>query len=295
MKRDHRIALGTLAAIGVVTAAWWALALWPAPGATPEWLARARAVCFNATESGLPGTSGWMLLIGQPLGMLGLFVVGWGRTLRGALAELGRSWSGRVVMVGAVLLAVAGFSAAGVQVARATEAASFTPPADELPPPTYPRLDRPVPADELVDQHGESVSVRDFRGETVLVTFAFGHCATICPVVVQRALSARDELPAGLKPRVVVVTLDPWRDTPERLPHLAEKWELGPHDRVLSGEVDAVEAALDAWDVPRARDLTTGDITHPALVYVVDAEGTVAYASTGGTRALVELVKRLDP
>jgi hypothetical protein len=37
-----------------------------------------------------------------------------------------------------------------------------------------------------------------------------------------------------------------------------------------------VEAALDAWDVPRTRDLATGEVTHPSLVYVIDAAGRIA-------------------
>ena len=55
-----------------------------------------------------------------------------------------------------------------------------------------------------------------------------------------------------------------------------------------------VEAALDAWEVPRRRNERTGEVTHPSLVYVIDEEGRIAYASTGGVAALVSLVQRLD-
>jgi cytochrome oxidase Cu insertion factor (SCO1/SenC/PrrC family) len=51
-------------------------------------------------------------------------------------------------------------------------------------------------------------------------------------------------------------------------------------------------AALDAWNIPRSRDLQTGDIVHPALVYVIDPEGRIAYALQGDPDALVELVRR---
>ena len=36
------LALGALAVILGVTAAWWALALWPAGDVEPEWLARGK-------------------------------------------------------------------------------------------------------------------------------------------------------------------------------------------------------------------------------------------------------------
>ena len=37
----------------------------------------------------------------------------------------------------------------------------------------------------------------------------------------------------------------------------------------------------------------TGDVTHPPLVYILDAEGRIAYATTGGVEAMVELLGRV--
>ena len=47
LERREAVALGGLAAIVLISAAWWALALWPAGDLPPEWLARTRAVCFG--------------------------------------------------------------------------------------------------------------------------------------------------------------------------------------------------------------------------------------------------------
>jgi len=66
--------IGLVALLGI-TVAWWALALWPVEGVPPAWLERARAVCFNAGPSGLPDASGWLLLVGQPIGMLAVLMV----------------------------------------------------------------------------------------------------------------------------------------------------------------------------------------------------------------------------
>ena len=74
-----------------------------------------------------------------------------------------------------------------------------------------------------------------------------------------------------------------------------EQFELDPElDFVVSGSVDDVTAALDAWQIPRERDEATGDVTHPAIVYLIDQEGTLAFASTGGVRQMVSLAQRLD-
>jgi cytochrome oxidase Cu insertion factor (SCO1/SenC/PrrC family) len=91
---------------------------------------------------------------------------------------------------------------------------------------------------------------------------------------------------------VVVVTLDPWRDTPSRLPHLARHWKLGEDGFVLSGAVGEVTALLDRWQVARERDPRTGLVTHPPLVYVLGADGRIAYATSGGTETVLELATR---
>jgi cytochrome oxidase Cu insertion factor (SCO1/SenC/PrrC family) len=129
----------------------------------------------------------------------------------------------------------------------------------------------------------------------VLVTFAFAHCTTICPVIVKQTLDAQAMLRGSpAYPAVLIVTLDPWRDTPSRLPALAESWQLPAGDAfVLSGAVEQVESVLNAWNIPRSRNESTGDVTHPSLVYVVDNNGRIAFASTGGSENLAALLRRL--
>src|SRR5690606_31610936 len=46
-------AVAALVLIALVTASWWALALWPIDGAS-DWIVRTREVCFGATRDGLP-------------------------------------------------------------------------------------------------------------------------------------------------------------------------------------------------------------------------------------------------
>jgi cytochrome oxidase Cu insertion factor (SCO1/SenC/PrrC family) len=124
------------------------------------------------------------------------------------------------------------------------------------------------------------------------VTFAFGHCTTICPAVVHQARQTR--LEAGEDLAIVVLTLDPWRDTPSRLPALLVQFGLDPErDFVVGGGVEAVNEALDSWGIPRERDEVTGDVIHPGIVYMVEPDGTVAFGSTGGIAQMVSLVGRL--
>jgi len=284
--------LGAVGFILTVSVAWWALALWSVPGA-PQWLARARTVCFNITETGLPDAKGWLLLLGQPPAMLTMLMVGWGGDVRASMRRVLALPAGRAttLLVAAGLLVGLGSAAVVVGEAR-------LPPmewsADEPAPETYPRLDRPWPvATGLVDASGAPFSLASLEGRPAMVTFAFGHCETICPIVVHRARSARIELERGWA--IVVLTLDPWRDTPSRLSALVDQFALDPErDFVVSGSVESVNAALDAWLVPRERDERSGDVTHPAIVYFVQADGTISYASSGGVAQMVSLARRSE-
>jgi hypothetical protein len=38
-----------------------------------------------------------------------------------------------------------------------------------------------------------------------------------------------------------------------------------------------VNKVLDAYEVPRSRDKKTGDLAHPPIVHLIDAQGTLVY------------------
>ena len=290
---DRRLALASLSALLAITAGWWALALWPTAEDPAAWLVRARQACFNTGPEGLPDASGWLLLIGQPIGMLAVLVAISGRALRRGLALLRRTPRGMAALVGLASVTSLGLGLATARVLEATGQPTWAGPAPL--PLTYPRLDRPTPEFSLVDQRGERVSLHRFRGRPTLVTFAFGHCEAVCPITVQQTLEAQRRVRevGDTAPAVLVLTLDPWRDTPARLPHLARIWDIGADAHVLSGPVAEVEQALDAWGIGRQRDERTGDIAHPPLVFVIAPDGRMAYASTGSVGALVELLGRV--
>src|SRR5690606_21567208 len=109
-RRHAWAAVGTLGVILGITAAWWALALWPVDDA-PAWLVLTGEVCFGTAETGLPSAGGWLVLTGQPLGMLLVLFAVWGRDVREGLARLSQRVSGQLVLgacAAALVAAVAG-------------------------------------------------------------------------------------------------------------------------------------------------------------------------------------------
>ena len=282
-------AFAALLLVLAITVAWWALALWPAGAAEPEWLSRTRAACFGATAGGLPDAGGWVLLIGEPIGMIGVLAVVWGRTLR---SDLERVWAvrrWRLAAAGVAAVALVGVVSLGVRGARALARGQ---PAVVRGPGVPTRLDLSPPATALVDQHGAPASLADLRGRPALLTVAFGHCVTVCPAVVDDLSRAR-RTAGRADVQLVVVTLDPWRDTPDRLSSLATHWDLGAGDRVLSGSVANVERVLDALGIGRRRNETTGDIEHGGTVMLVSSRGRIEWRIDGGWDRVGELLRRV--
>jgi len=292
-----RFVLGAALAWLAITLALWALAFAPLPE-PPVWLARARSVCFGTLPNGLPDTYGWVSLIMGPLSMLGFLLVAWSHEIVANVRWLASKAWGLAALGLYLAVPVAGLAWVGQRVVAAAEVqASFGgPPVSAEPLPAgYARGSDPAPGLTLVNQHGQTVSLDDFKGRPVLLTFAYAHCTTVCPVLIDSVRSAAGAL-RDVQPAVVVVTLDPWRDTPGSLPRLAESWRLAalPRAHLLSGAPHEVQAVLEAYEVLIQRIPNTGEIIHPGLVYVLDPQGRMAYTFNNAPVGwLVEAVWRV--
>jgi cytochrome oxidase Cu insertion factor (SCO1/SenC/PrrC family) len=251
---------------------------------------RARS-CFQRRPERLPELAGWLLIRAAD------------RNARRAGGDLGRRRSRRGLRRGGG--AAGGRALLGACRHRRGSAAAAAARVATRARPTrrrcrgdacrHPSLDR-APRAAASSTRTARLELDALRGRPALVTFAFAHCEAVCPAIVRQVVAAQRTLAEGAAPgrvpRVVVVTLDPWRDTPSRLPSLAKDYELGADAFVLSGPVDEVNALLDRWNVARGRDEKTGEVAHPPIVYVLDAEGRIAFAATGGTEALLSLLAR---
>jgi protein SCO1/2 len=225
--------------------------------------------------------------------MVSVLAVVWGGALREGLRAAAARRAGRVALAGFGLAVVAGLAAAARLVAEVRgEPFSVRTGADLAEEVAAGQVDDPVPGLRLVDQHGDSLSLDRFRGRPVVVTFGYGHCETVCPLTVRAARDAVRRL-ADRGAALVVVTLDPWRDTPARLPYLADGWALSEGMYLAGGDVATVERTLSAWRVPRVRNEATGDLSHPAIIYVVSRAGRLAYALGPDEDAIVAAVRGL--
>jgi cytochrome oxidase Cu insertion factor (SCO1/SenC/PrrC family) len=269
-------------------AVWVWLALSPVPETSPVWLLQTREVCFGTLDNGLPDSHGWISLA-APIPMLITLLLLMGQDLKNQMVQLARSIPGLLACMSLVLSPLAIGAYVGVRVAQAPSA-NFRPQQGRLPA-DYPSLNEACPAFSLVDQTGQAFGPQSLVGRSTLLTFAYAHCQTVCPGLIENLRQA------GIKSkaRVVVVTLDPRRDTCGSLEGLVRFWQLPPGSLMLGGQVEQVEAAIKSFEIPAGRDTKTGEITHPALVLLLDSKARLRYRfNSPSTEWLEEAVSRIE-
>lgn len=88
---------------------------------------------------------------------------------------------------------------------------------------------RSLPALSLTNQDGQAVAVDQLKDKWSLLFFGYTFCPDICPATLAQLRQLQGQLPPETlsKMRVVLVTVDPNRDTPEQLKKYLEYFDAG--------------------------------------------------------------------
>lgn len=128
----------------------------------------------------------------------------------------------------------------------------------------------------LTDQHGRTLQWQSRRGKPQLVSMFYASCRYICPLIIEGGKAVERALTPAQRERlgVMLISMDPERDTPEALTALAEERKV-PGDWVLASpspsDVRAVAGVLDV----RYRQLSDGEFNHTSALILLDAEGRI--------------------
>ena len=132
---------------------------------------------------------------------------------------------------------------------------------------------RPAPAiTSLRDQTGGHFALSALRGRTVAMEFFDSHCTAQCPLAGRALAAAERALPAGQRPVLVVVSVNP-RDSVASARAAIRSWGLaglGPW-HWLMGSHRQLAAVWHAYHIVVTP--TRGDITHTEALYLIDRRG----------------------
>ncbi|BAT57703.1 hypothetical protein GJW-30_1_00211 [Variibacter gotjawalensis] len=127
----------------------------------------------------------------------------------------------------------------------------------------------------LTDHNGKKFSADDLKGKPFLMFFGFTHCPDICPTKLFEVSELMRALgPAADKTAALFVTVDPERDTPDKLKDYMSSFD--PHLVGLTGTPAEIEAVLKSFRVYAKKVPTQGEdytMDHTALVYLMDRNG----------------------
>lgn len=117
---------------------------------------------------------------------------------------------------------------------------------------------------QLISHQGQAITLKDITDKPALIYFGFTYCPDVCPTTLSMMASQLAESGLSDDIRLVLVTVDPYRDTPKQLYDYLSLFEVPM--LALTGAPDQIDKLLADMGVFRAE--------------IVDEEGDVSYDHT---------------
>ncbi len=137
---------------------------------------------------------------------------------------------------------------------------------------------RTLPDLSLTNQLGEPVKVDQLKGKWSLLFFGYTFCPDICPTTLAQLRELKSKMPKDAVDnlQVVLVSVDPNRDTPEQLKKYLGYFD--PQFQGLTGELASIQKLANAVSIP----FIPGDTSKEN--YTVDHSGNLVVIGPDGTQ-----------
>jgi len=140
---------------------------------------------------------------------------------------------------------------------------------------------------QLFDTNGKPLSLKDFRGKVVVLFFGYTHCPEVCPTTLADLAQVMRVLgPDAKKIQVLFITLDPERDTAEKLAKYIPSFD--PTFIGLLGDTQAIAQAAKSFGIiyQKQADQHGGyTLDHTDGTYLIGLEGKPLWMSRYGQSA----------
>ena len=134
-----------------------------------------------------------------------------------------------------------------------------------------------LPEFSLIDQDGQPVGREVFEGQWDLLFFGFTRCPDVCPLTLQTLANARRQLAeqgVDPAPRIVLVSVDPERDSPETMRQYVNHFGAG--NLGITGNLDELHKLTDELGIYFEKTRVEGDnysVDHSAVVLLINPRG----------------------
>lgn len=143
-------------------------------------------------------------------------------------------------------------------------------------------LDPPLPPNDFtLTSAAGPVRLADLQGKVVVLFFGYTFCPDVCPTTMVRLGHAMELLGKEAEEvQVVMISVDPERDTPERLAEYTRAFH--PSFLGLTGTPEEIAAVAAAYGIYQARAEGSA-----ATGYLVDHTSTVTVLNRDGERRML--------
>jgi protein SCO1/2 len=131
-----------------------------------------------------------------------------------------------------------------------------------------------APDFRLKDQFGKEISLSQFQGKPVVLTFLYTHCPDVCPLTADKLHVAMQNLGNGAQQvTVLAVSMDPKGDTAAAAQNFSSIHKLGDYFYFLIGTHDELAPVWASYSVDAQAATSAGIVSHSTAIYVIDKQG----------------------
>lgn len=151
-----------------------------------------------------------------------------------------------------------------------------------------------------IDQDGKEFELKDLQGTPTLLSMVYLSCKYICPAVTSEVQTLESELSKKLKKsfKIVLVSFDPERDTPQALKKYADqrKLDLSRWRLVTNKNESKIRELAVATNFKYMKD-EKGEFTHSYMILLLDQNGVIQSRLDGANldhKPMIEKLKALS-
>lgn len=127
----------------------------------------------------------------------------------------------------------------------------------------------------LVDQDGRRVTLSQYHGQVVVLSFMYSNCRDTCPLMATEIRGALDELPHALRVPAVAISVDPAHDTPASARAFLAREDMSGRMRFLLGSPRQLRPLWKRYGIQPQFDRSGRQYRygHSAYVMLIDRRG----------------------